>query len=85
MHGRGDAPRLVRRVGGGNEQDLVEAELFPPLLGAAQVRDMDGVEGTAEDPDASPLHGWKWSLCVSRSFDGRRPALGRRLSRTSAE
>ena len=43
---------LVRRVGGGDEQDLVEPQLLARLLGAAQMGEVDGVEGAAEDADA---------------------------------
>ena len=50
---RADAPaRLVRRIGGGDEEDLVEAQLLARFFGAAQVRQVDGIEGAAEHPDA---------------------------------
>jgi hypothetical protein len=38
----------VRRAGGDDEAHLVEPALFPALLGKDQVRDVDGVEGSAE-------------------------------------
>jgi gamma-glutamyl phosphate reductase len=42
----------VRRIGGRDEQHAVEAQLLARLFGAAQVGDVDGVEGAAEDSDA---------------------------------
>src|SRR5262249_44458529 len=54
MGGGRDAPPFMRRIGGRNEQDLVEPELLACFLGAAQMGDVDRIEGAAEYPDAPP-------------------------------
>jgi len=43
---------LVRRNGGGNKNDLVEAKSLADLLGAAQMAPMNGIEGAAEETDS---------------------------------
>src|SRR5262249_32963666 len=42
---------LVRRLGRQQQPDLFEAGAFAPLLGRAQVTEMDGIEAAAEEAD----------------------------------
>ena len=44
---------LVRRSRRGHEPHLVELALFPALLGHDEMAEMDRIEGTAEDTDAT--------------------------------
>ena len=43
----------MRRIAGGHEADLVQAQRLQQLEGGAQVTEMNRVERAAEDADAS--------------------------------
>ena len=49
----GEVPPLVRREVRGDEQDPLEIEPLPDLLGEGQVGDVDGIEGAPVDADAA--------------------------------
>jgi hypothetical protein len=49
---RDDLALLVRRAGGRDEPDLIEAALLATLLGQDEMPEVNGVEGAAEDADA---------------------------------
>lgn len=49
----GEGPALVRRPCRRDEQNLVQRQRLPCLLGTAQVGEMDGVESAAEDAETS--------------------------------
>jgi len=50
---RGARGGTMRRLPGGNDAHFCESEGFGQFLGHAQMAEMDGVEGAAEDADRS--------------------------------
>ena len=57
--GRDADARFMGRHGGGNEDDAVESEQLPHLLGGAEMTDVDRIERSAQE---APFHDLTWPL-----------------------